>query len=339
MWENVKVLLIKKEKPIGTLITLILFIIILTFLQLKLNPKHDSIKVMGGTLYQVSNESDNNQVLIKKEDSDIEKYIRPSKLPILNNRNYTRNLFLDSFDNDKRLFDKKLPDSFLKNPEDTILNYYSILREAANWVEGKTAGCGTIGHSKTPYPIAYKFLSKELQKKMSYEEFLKTFENILHISLIKQKKVPLYQAPNNILRYFVELETIQGSDQKDLAYFAYYYGFIDLIKEDGLYKISDMKYYGENYLCAPMHGWAYDAEAAVQVMYGGWCKMIAKMHPLQQEEYVIHIPFKGTDGSEYKIEFYELTNDTDIEIAQYKQDDAGIWQQIHLDPNDCLEKQ
>ncbi|MBU3072308.1 hypothetical protein [Clostridium estertheticum] len=45
---------------------------------------------------------------------------------------------------------------------------------------------------------------------------------------------------------------------------------------------------------------------------------------------------KGTDGSDYKFVFFQLTNDTDIEIAQYKKDEKGNWNLIKSDPGKCL---
>lgn len=162
-----------------------------------------------------------------------------------------------------------------KTPENSIINYFSLLREAANPQKGKSAGCGTLGQAKLPYPIAYNFLTTDYQEKLSYDQYLKTFENILHINLIKLKEVPIYNQNSNNLRYFVEIETIEGSE-KDVAYFAYYYGFIDLIKEENKYLISNSEFYGENYLCAPYHGWSYDAETNVSIRYGNWCSLIRK---------------------------------------------------------------
>lgn len=47
--------------------------------------------------------------------------------------------------------------------------------------------------------------------------------------------------------------------------------------------------------------------------------------------------FRGTDENDYLIEFYQLTNDTDIEIAQYVKGEDGNWILIMLDPNECLQ--
>lgn len=267
-----------------------------------------------------------------KKEVDAETYFRPSKLPVLNTRyNYQQ---LDQYEA-KKPSEIELPASFFQTPEDTILNYFSILREAANLEKGKAAGCGTLGESRLPYPIAYNFLTKAYQERLSYKEYLKTFKNILHTSLLKYHSVPIYDNKDNTLRYFVELETIEGTE-KSQGVFAYYYGFADLQEEDGEYKISNLEFHGEDYLCAPYHGWAYDAEMSVDIRYGGWCDMIEKMYPIKQDGYIKNISFHGKDGKDYLIVFYQLTNDTDIEIAQYQREEDGKWKLIKLNPEDCI---
>ena len=267
------------------------------------------------------------------EYADVEKYFRPSKLLVLNDRNLNKD-FVDTY-YWKEPSEITLPKDLFKTPEDTIINYFSVLREAANPQEGKLAGCGTLGNAKLPYPVAYNFLSSEYQKNLSYSEFLKTFENILHINLLKLKRVPVFENNSNSARYFVEFETIEGSE-KAATYFAYYYGYVDIIKEDNQYRISDLEFYGEDYLCAPYHGWNHDAEAVVEIKYGGWCSLIKEQYPTQQDDYIKNIFFKGTDNNDYLIKFYQLTNDNDIEIAQYMKSEDGNWILIKLDPNLCL---
>ncbi len=267
-----------------------------------------------------------------KEEVDTETYFRPSKLPALNNRYHYQQI--EQYYSDKPS-EVELPASFFQSPEDTILNYFSILREAAYLEKGKAAGCGTLGESQIPYPIAYNFLTKAYQDRLSYKKYLKTFKNILHTSLLKYHSVPVYDRKDDTLRYFVELETIEGTE-KSQGVFAYYYGFIDLQKEDGLYKISNLEFHGEDYLCAPYHGWAYDGEIYVKAKYGDWCDMIDKMYPIKQEGYIKNISFHGKDGKDYLIVFYQLTNGTDIEIAQYQREGDGEWKLIKLNPEDCV---
>ncbi|MDD3080568.1 MAG: hypothetical protein PHH37_15915 [Paludibacter sp.] len=300
---------------------------------LKITNPIPSQMVMGGILYTQNYKKVEEKAISKAE--DVEKYVRPSDLPVLNNRNIYSVIRFFSQNYQNKVSEIVLPKELLKSPEETLINYFSVLRDAANIEAGKHAGCGSIGWSETPYPVAYHFLSEPYQKKLSYEEYLESFENILHTSLIKYNEVPVYNNQTGMLRYFIEIETIGGSE-KNIANFTYYYGFIDLIKEDDQYKISSIEYTGENYLCAPMHGWSHDAEASVQIRYGGWCDLIKELYPTIQNGYEKNIYFAGTDGNDYLIVFFQLTNDTDIEIAQYKKNKDGTWELIKLDPEKCI---
>ena len=269
------------------------------------------------------------------EKIDLERYFRPSKLPVLNDRNIKTEIF-ENYYGDESSEIPTLPEYLFQTPEDTIINYYSVLREAANSQEEKWAGCGTIGNAKAPYPIAYHFLSVKYQEKLLFHEYLKAFENILHINLIKFQEVPVYGG-FDAMRYFVEIETIEGTE-KGMASFAYYYAFIDIIKEGNQYKISNINIYPENFLCAPYHGWDYIAEAVVDIKYGEWCSLVKTRIPTQQVGFIKNIYFRGTDGKYYMIQFYQLTNGVDIEIAQYQRSRNGKWELIELDPEKCINK-
>jgi len=287
--------------------------------------------VMGGRFYNQVTESEEH----KTDMGDIseEKYFRPSKLPILNNKNFN---YLINESYNKKSKEITVPKNLLNAPEDTIVNYFSVLREAANYEEGKGAGCGTLGQSLTPYPVAYNFLTETYKNKLRYEDYLKSFKNILHINLIKSREIPTDENHPNSKKYFVEIETIEGSD-RGAGQFAYYYGYVYLNKEGDQYKISDLDFYGENYLCAPYHGWSYIAEYVVDIKYGNWCNLVKERYPTEQDGYVKKIYFKGTDGNDYLIEFLVLTNDNDVEIAQYKKSTEGKWELIKIDPEKCLE--
>jgi hypothetical protein len=261
-------------------------------------------------------------------------YFRPSQLPILNDREF-KSGFLGEFYM-KEPNEIILPNYLLESPEDSIINFFSILRHAANYVKGKGTGCGTLGYAKLPYPVAYNFLSPNYQERLSYDDFLALFENILHLNLIKLHLVPNDKICPDGLRYFIEFETIEGSE-KDVAYFAYYYGYICLTKVDETYKIANLNFKGEDYLCAPYHGWNYIAEAVVDIKYGNWCSLVQKRYETQQDNYIKNIYFKGTDGYEYCIQFFQLTNGTDIEIAQYRKNKKDEWELININPEDCLD--
>lgn len=282
----------------------------------------DNKIIMGGTnLIDECEESEKN-VINKEDDIDVEKYFRPSKLPILNTEKYSLEILTKDISN---------------TPENTIINYYSILREAANPGDKINTGCGTLGYAKDPYPISYKFLSQSYQNKLSYDEYLKSFKNILHINLIKLKEVKIDESHPNSLKYFIELETIEGSE-KPMGYFGYYYGFIYVDKINGEYKISDIQYHGENYLCTPYHGWEHDARSFVEIQYGGWCSLIKGYLRIEEDGYIKNVYFSGTDGNEYMVQFFILTNGDDIKIADFKKDKNNKWVEINIDTKKCLQK-
>ena len=181
------------------------------------------------------------------EKIDIERYFRPSKSPVLNDR-YIKTEIFDNYYGDESSEIPTLPECLFKTPEDTIIYYYSVLREAAN------------------HPIAYNFLSSDYQDRLPFNEYLKTFENIFHINLIKIQEAPVY-GDFDAMRYFIEIETIEGSE-KGVSYFGYYYAFVAIIKEGNRYKISNIDLYPENYICAPYHRWDYIAEEVVDIKYG-----------------------------------------------------------------------
>ncbi|WP_421383330.1 hypothetical protein ACOJQI_02785 [Bacillus salacetis] len=261
---------------------------------------------------------------------DVEKYFRPSTLPIKNSlvKNYQ---FFDTY-YEKSYNEINLPAQLTRTPDETILNYFSILREAENLTPNQMGGCGTVGEAKLPFPIAYNFFTQDYHKRVPYDDYVQSFTGIGHLNLIKMNRLP---DEKDLVHYFIELETIEGSS-KDITYFAYYYGYIQLKKVQSLYKIDQMKVYGEDFLCAAYHLWQHDAEAVVGIMYGQWCKLIKKQMPTKQDGYVKTIDFTGNDGADYRFIFYQLTNDTDVLISQYKKDADGNWQSIKIDPYKCI---
>ena len=290
--------------------------------------KEDTTLVAGGVLFK------NEKVEYYEEEAmsrnDYEKYFRPSNLPILNTSSEVEEMLNEYGGNDKKVV---IQDNYLITPNNTIINYFSVLREAANVQNGKSAGCGTIGRWREPYRIAYEFFTKEYKEKVSYKAYENSFLNILHINLIKFR---LVNNPENEMKYFFEIETIQGS-KDNVANFVYYYGFLNLSNENGVYRIKDITISSEEYLCAPYHGWNYDGKSKVEIEYGGWCKLVKEIYQVSTEGYVENIYFKGTDNKDYRIEFYILTNDYDIEVAQYIKEDEK-WKSIKLDPNKCLKE-
>ena len=320
----------KNKKLIGCMVIFIVISIGLIMDNSKLKLKN---VVMGGKYIEDVHDISEKEVDNDEEFYSLERFFRPSNSAIINDK-IEKSLY-DMYG--KEPSEVKLDDSLLKTPKDTIINYFSVLREAANPTDDINTGCGSLGDTKGPYPVAYNFLTEDYKKKLSYKEYLKSFENKLHINLVKLNEVlPDKDRPNDI-KYFVELEVIEGSKEKK-GTFAYYYGYIYLDKEDGVYKIKDMNYNVENYLCAPYHGWSWDAQSYVEIKYGDWCSLIDSELKVEQDGYEKKVYFSDKEGNEYYVLFYQLTNGVDIKIADYKKDKDGNWKGIYIEPEKCLDK-
>lgn len=293
--------------------------------------KLDSLILGGSYLEEPKIEED---IRVENENNiySLERFFRPSNMTILN----TKRNILSINDYDKSSSNIKINKELLKNPKDTIINYFSILRESANPLYNNQTGCGTLGDARDPYTLAYNFLSKSYKEKVPYKEYFMSFENQLHINLIKLNEVPPDKNRPNDIKYFVELEVIEGTD-KPKGVFAYYYGYIYLEKEDDVYKIKDMMYAPENYLCAPYHGWSWDAKSLVEIEYGGWCSLVDGEVTVKDDGYERKVYFKDKDNNEYYVLFYQLTNGVDIKIADYKKNKDGKWELIYIDTKKCLE--
>jgi len=261
-----------------------------------------------------------------------QKYFRPSRLKALNLR-FDSSEFYSLF-SEKTHDQIKLPPELTRTPEDTLLNYFSVLREAEN-LGGRS--CGTVGQARTPFPIAYNFLSKEYQNKLSYENYSHSFAGIGHTSLIKLCRVP---DSKKGLKFFYEIETIEGFKGKRAEYFGYSYGWIELVYEKDGFRISDLTKNEEDFLCAPYHGWDHDGEDIVEVKYGSWCKLIQQLYPTVKNGYMKNIYFRGNDGADYCFIFVTLTNGTDVEMAQFRKVSNENWKQVNMKPEEeCLTEQ
>ncbi|PEA54059.1 hypothetical protein CON64_15795 [Bacillus pseudomycoides] len=289
--------------------------------------------IMGAILQKQKFREENRKSGVKiQREENIEKYFRPSCFAVLNNRfNYQ---FFDPFI-DKKYDQIVLSPSLMNSPENTIIHYFSALREAENLTKNKKGGCGTVGLSKIPYPVAYNFFTSQYQKRVPYNSYFRSFEGIGHINLIKLEPLHRDKKYPKATRYFFEMETIEGS-AKEGTYFAYYYGYIYIEKEGNSYKIADIELYGEDFLCAAYHFWQHNAEEVVDTKFGNWCKLVKERLPTKQEGYTKQIDVIGTDGNKYRFVFFQLTNDTDILAMQYKKNTKGQWEFIEIDPEKCL---
>lgn len=250
----------------------------------------------------------------------------------LNNKNFDFEFF-DKYSNES--YNKIiLPNWLFNSPEDTLINYFSILREADNISKG---GCGSIGYAKMPYPISYNFFTSEYKNKINYSSYFNLFKDIGHINLIKLNNVTYGDISNGTYRYFIELETIEPSVNGNTS-FSYYYGYVYIQNERGNYKISNIDLGNEDFLCAAYHGWNHNAELYVDGVYGNWCKLIKRRYPTEQNGYIKNIYVAGNDAQDYRFEFFQLTNGTDTEIQQFIKDKKNEWKPIKIDVNKCIQR-
>lgn len=296
--------------------------------------RETSIYVMGAEnqkqqLVQSENKKETYQKI------DVEKYFRPSRRSIMNDRLFGYQFFGNYYD---KTYDKiNLPPSLMDTPENMLLNYFSILREAENLTSKLIAGCGTVGEARVPFPVAYNFFTKDYKQKVSYSTYLASFEGIGHTNLIKLYKLPNQNSDQQI-QSFIELETINGT-AKGVSAFQYHYGTVSILKEEDTYKIDKIELIGEDFLCAAYHGWRQRGEDVVDIEYGNWCKLIKKRLPTKMDGYVKTIEVIGTDGNDYRFIFVQLTNDTDVLISQLIRRNQGKWEETKIDPTKCVEKQ
>ncbi|MEL7655174.1 MAG: hypothetical protein AAGU75_04615 [Bacillota bacterium] len=283
----------------------------------------------GGNLHTSLYFTNETILVVSQQDENIdERFQRPSKKPPYPN--------LYSFaDFQQENGDPPFVTKKFDKPEDLILAYYGILNYAANML-GYSGGCGTVGLAGEPYPYAYELLSKEKQKELTLKQFINSFEGIGYTTLLKA--IPAYTPPGtpaDIKCYMVEIEVITGDKMNsDEEYsrgsrFAYYYGLITVEKTpEGDWKIKDIDYIPEDFLCAPMHHWFYLSDAVVQIVYGDNLKLVDKIDKIEQEGDMISIYASGK-GKDYRFDFVRLTNGYDILLHENILE-KGVWRETTL---------
>jgi hypothetical protein len=321
-------MIIKTNKKVLVIILVILTGIIAT-VSLFYFTNSPQIMVAGGTIHPALDAMENSISVSNQQDTDAsERFQRPSKGQPFPNP-YS---FEDFKKEDERppLITKKF-----ESPEDLLLAYYGILRNASN-MSGYSGGCGTIGEVNLPYPYAYELLTKEKQNEVSLTKFIDSFRGIGYITLLKI--VPAYIPPkmlSNIKYYMVEFEVITGAkannndEYSQGSLFAYYYGLVTVKKtpKDG-WKIDNIDYMPEDFLCAPMHGWFYDSDMAVQIVYGDNLKIIEQIDKAEKKGDTIQIYASGF-GKQYRFDFIRLINGYDILLHENVLEN-GVWKEGSL---------
>ncbi|HWQ51155.1 MAG TPA: hypothetical protein VN369_05055 [Terriglobales bacterium] len=282
----------------------------------------------GGRLCAPVDEPDGSVRAVSEGENTDERFRRPSKaLPYPNPYSFKD---FEKADDGPPLVTKKFDD-----PEDLLLAYYGILREASNMV-GYRGGCGTVGWSRLPYPYAYELLTQEARKSVTLEAFENSFAGTGYTTLLKL--LPAYaptETPAGTKYYMVELETITGekmdSDRgaSKGSGFAYHYGLITAEEDQAVgFKIAAINYIPEDFLCAPLHGWSYLAEAVVEIVYGNNLKLIDRIDRVEHKGELIDVYASG-GGKSYLFEFVRLTNGYDVLLHEYVLEN-GAWRETSL---------
>ncbi|HWP79559.1 MAG TPA: hypothetical protein VN446_02865 [Candidatus Acidoferrum sp.] len=282
----------------------------------------------GGRLCAQASEPDGSVRTVSEEEDTDERFRRPSKaLPYPNPYSFKD---FEKANDEEPLITKKFED-----PEDLILAYYGILREASNMV-GYWGGCGTVGWSRLPYPYAYELLTDGAQETMTLEAFENSFAGTGYTTLLKL--YPAYappETPAGTKYYMVELETVTGEKMdpdrgaSEGSGFAYHYGLITAEEDpDEGFKIAAVDYIPEDFLCAPLHGWSYLAEAVVEIVYGNNLKLIDRIDRVEHKGGLIDVYASG-GGKSYRFEFVRLTNGYDILLHEYVSEN-GAWRETSL---------
>ncbi len=257
-----------------------------------------------------------------QEQSTTERFQRPSqKEPLPNPYSYNQ-------------FEDNSHPPVMKTPEDPVLAYYGLLEEAANML-GYSGGCGSIGLGTGPYPYAYTLLTPQAQERMSEQEFEQSFRGVGHITLLQMHPLPPPAgAPEEERYYMIEIEVITGPQAKTdrdyiaQSYFAYYDGVATVRRQDGAWAIENIEYYTEDFLCAPYHGWQYDAEAVVGIVYQDNMHLIDRITGQEVVDGVRRITAVGPSGT-YRFDFVRLTNGYDTLIGEYRLEN-GQWTPVQL---------
>ena len=213
-------------------------------------------------------------------------------------------------------------------PEDVAHGYFALLGLASN-LEGYSGGCGTVGYGVTPYPYAWGLFTDEARKEMSLDDFMDSFAGVGAFTPLKL--IPL-AGNDQEQSYYVEVEYIQTGRQSTKpqpTYFAYCYGLMTVRHTGDGWRIASVDYLPEDFLCAPYHGWDWDAESFVSIVYGDWYGLVEQIDRVDRQDGIITVFASGV-GHEYRFQFVRMANGTDRLIGEQQLDSAGHWREASL---------
>lgn len=278
----------------------------------------------GGRLSDIPDAPLTNAVFVSANQKSEARFRRPSQeQPHLNPFTF------DKFQNESGKVEK-----VFESADAVILAYYGILQSASNML-GFTGACGSVGYGADPYAYAYSLFTAEKQQNLSLKEFTNSFEGVGYITLLKLLPAfPPQGTPENIRYYMAEIEIIGGVKENETnkgSRFAYTYGLITVQSEQKMgWKIKDIQYIAEDFLCAPEHGWFYLSNAMVQIVYGENLKLIDRIDKTEQKNEMVYVYASG-QNKQYRFDFVRLTNGYDILLFENELQN-GEWKKVSLLP-------
>ncbi len=213
-------------------------------------------------------------------------------------------------------------------PEEVIHGYLALLGQASN-LEGYSARCGSVGAGTTPYSYAWNLLTDEARDKLSLDDFLDSFAGVGALTPLALE--PLQVGEDEAV-YWVELEYIQAGRQSTKPQptaFCYCYGLIVVrhTARDG-WRIQSTDYLPEDFLCAPEHGWAWEAQSFVSILYGDQYGLVDSVDLVDHQNSRTSV-FASGDGREYRFDFLRATDGIDRLVGEWVQR-GGDWQETSL---------
>lgn len=278
----------------------------------------------GGSLSAMPDVPHTNAVFVSANRKEEARFRRPSR----------EQPYPNPFDFDKFQNEGGKAETVFESADAVILAYYGILQSASNML-GFTGACGSVGYGTEPYAYAYSLFTAEKQQALSLKAFTNSFKGIGYITLLKL--LPAFSpqgTPESIRYYMVEIEVISGVKESEInkgSRFAYTYGLVTVQHEQEMgWKIKDIQYIAEDFLCAPEHGWFYLANAMVQIVYGENLKLIDRIDKTEQKNEMVYVYASG-QNKQYRFDFVRLTNGYDILLFENELQN-GEWQRVSLLP-------
>lgn len=241
------------------------------------------------------------------------KYVRPSNQPLV-----TRTFQIGNEG-------EGIPKIF-NSPLEVVEAFFGVISEAAN-LDGYAGTYAGIAEAKRPYTFAYEMFSAGMKNSMPNQRFLNSFKGVGHVGLLKLHEMnKIVGSGTHYPRYFVEIETIEASKEKDVSYFGYYYGEVVTENCGSIgWKIRNMNLIGENFLPYANSGWRSDALVNAKAKF-----QISTIKSINDTGTIKEVIGQTGDGKVYKLVLTRLTNGSEVLIRSLIQTGTDSWEEVPM---------